>query len=111
VVNRTQFQQKAPQQQGQYRVQAPRQIQVGNTPMKGNTPNTPNTSNNNRSFVCEEPGHLSYSYPKKVAQGPQGQASSQKTNVHTPSKQGQQNYARGKVNHVSTNSIQEAPTL
>jgi hypothetical protein len=31
--------------------------------------------------------------------------------VHTLSKQGQQNYARGKVNNVSTDSAQEVPDI
>ena len=79
--------------------------------MKNNTPNTPNASKNNICFVCGDIGHLSYSCPKKVAQGPQGQASNQKMNAHTPKKQGQQNYVRGKVNHVTSKSAQDAPDV
>ena len=43
-----------------------------------------------------------------MAQGPQGLASNQKMNAHTPKKQGQQNYVRGKVNHVTSESAQDA---
>jgi hypothetical protein len=78
--------------------------------MKNNTPNTPNAANN-KCFVCGETGQLSYSSPKRVAQGPQGQASNQKMNAHTPNKQGQQNYVRGKVNHVTSESAQDAPDM
>jgi hypothetical protein len=109
VANRTQFQQRTPQQQqGQYRAQTPRQNQMGHTPVKNNNPNTPNAANNNKCFVCVEPGHLSYNCPKKVAQG---QNSNQKMGAHTPSKQGQQNYVQGKVNHVTSESAQEAPDV
>jgi uncharacterized protein YaaW (UPF0174 family) len=31
--------------------------------------------------------------------------------THTPSKQGQQNYVRGKVNHVTSESANEAPDV
>ena len=62
---------------------------VPNAPQKNGAPKAPNAVNDNRCFNCGEPGHYSNRCPKKMA------------NM-------QQNYAHGKVNHVTTVIAQEA---
>ena len=65
---------------------------VPNAPPKNGTPKAPNAVNDNRCFNYGEPGHYSNRCPKKMA------------NM-------QQNYAHGKVNHVTIEIAQEAPDV
>ena len=65
---------------------------VPNAPQKNGTPKAPNAVNDNKCFNCGEPGHYSNRCPKKM------------TNM-------QQNYVRGKVNHVTVETAQEAPDV
>jgi hypothetical protein len=67
----------------------------------------------NGCFKCGELGHYANNYPKRVMQTPQrdsgnrtGQQSSQAHTPQTPSKRGQQNHVRGRVNHVSVEQAQ-----
>ena len=65
---------------------------VPNAPPKNGAPKAPNAVNDNICFNCGELGHYSNRCPKKLA------------NV-------QQNYVRGKINHVTTEIAQEAPDV
>jgi hypothetical protein len=64
-------------------------------------------------FKCGQLGHYANNCPKRVMQTPQrdsgnrsGQPSSQTCTPQTPSKRGQQNHVRGRVNHVSVEQAQ-----
>ena len=63
-----------------------------NAPPKNSTPKAPNADNDNRCFNYGELGHYSNRCPKKMA------------NM-------QQNYVRGKVNHVTVETAHEAPDV
>ena len=65
---------------------------VPNAPQKNGAPKTPNEVNDNRCFNCGELGHYSNRCPKKM------------TNM-------QKNYVQGKINHVTTETAQEAPDV
>ena len=65
---------------------------VPNGLQKNGTPKASNAVNDNRCFNCGELGHYSNRCPKKMA------------NM-------QQNYVRGKVNHVTAETAQEAPDV
>ena len=65
---------------------------VPSAPPKNGAPKVPNAINDNKCFSCGEPGHYSNRCPKKLA------------NV-------QQNYVRGKINHVTVEIAQEAPDV
>ena len=65
---------------------------VPNAPPKNGAPKAPNAVNDNRCFNYGEPRHYSNRCPKKMA------------NM-------QHNYVHGKVNHVTTETAQEAPDV
>jgi hypothetical protein len=70
-----------------------------NVPMKNGAPNNPNAC-----YRCGEAGHFAYQCPKKQnPQVPQNQNSNQKFNARPP-------HTR-KVNHVSSDTAQEAPEV
>ena len=100
LINYNQQPQRAQQQQ-QYKAPVQHQQQANNVPVKGNVsnvppkngaPKAPNAINDNKCFSCGELGHYSNRCPKKLA------------NV-------QQNYVRGKINHVTIEIAQEAPDV
>ena len=65
---------------------------VPNAPQKNGALKAPNAINDNKCFSCGELGHYLNRCPKKLA------------NV-------QQNYVHGKINHVTVETVQEAPDV
>jgi hypothetical protein len=87
-----------PQQQQKTPSQTPQHATPSKTPMRTNTPGTPI-----KCFGCGETGHLSYKCPKKQNQHTL-QGGNPKSRYQPPSNQ-------GRVNHVSTETAQEAPEV
>ena len=84
--------------------------------MKTSAPRTPIGKG---CFHCGEAGHYANNCPKNVAQNTPGQTNSNgqrqnqqqqghNGNQNQQANRGQQNYARGSVNHVTAESAQEA---
>nr|CAB3502402.1 unnamed protein product [Digitaria exilis] len=81
----------------------------GTPPVRTNNPATPVPPNG--CFKCGDMGHYANKCPKRNPQTPQTQRSDGQRSAQPSSQQGnkgQQNFARGRVNHVTAESAQEA---
>ncbi|WVZ66968.1 hypothetical protein U9M48_016118 [Paspalum notatum var. saurae] len=113
--------------QNQQQVQGQAQRQGYQTPRPPAPPGAQKTGNTaptgNGCFHCGDSGHWSRQCPKKLGQQQQGQPSqgvprqnptqqmkSGTTNTVSQN-QGPPNYTRGKLNHVTAESVQEAPNI
>ena len=86
-----------------------RQMTSAGAPMR---PNGPNPPAGNDCFKCGESGHYANACPKRNAQNSPAPAQQARNGNQPPQNhKGQQNYMRGRVNHMNAEAAQENPEV
>jgi hypothetical protein len=75
-------------------------------------PSAPHTPAGNNCYKCGEVGHYANNCPKRIAPNTPVPNQQMRNGNQTPqSNKGQQSYSRGKVNHVSVETVQKNPQV